>query len=115
VLHLGKNLTYRSNNNNIRFRSGNSNRGSGALHTPTSIHVHPNYNDSQSVSDYDIAVIQVTPAFNIGATAQIISLTSDEPLPGDNATISGWGVTSVSQVTYSEMSKVSNSLTYATD
>lgn len=80
----------------MRFRSGNAKRGAGTIHEALEIELHPDYQDVGGIADNDIAVVRVSPAFDFSETTQSINITDKEPVAGDNATVSGWGLTSVS-------------------
>lgn len=80
----------------LRFRSGNSKRGAGTIHQTEAINLHPDYQEVGGIAVNDIAVVRISPAFDFSETTQSINITDKEPAAGDNATISGWGVTSVS-------------------
>ncbi|XP_022904846.1 trypsin delta-like [Onthophagus taurus] len=80
----------------LTIRSGSSLHASGGtIHSISSIIYHSSYNSA--TVDYDIAVIKVSTAFNIGASGvNTVALPSDGSTPsaGTNAIVSGWGTLS---------------------
>jgi len=79
----------------ISVRSGStySNSG-GTLHSATNIIIHENYD----FSEYDVAVVQVSPAFTFNDSVQPITLECDPVPVGTDVVLTGWGgVTAGSQ------------------
>lgn len=78
-------------------RSGSSDRSSGgSVHAVSSIVSHNLY--SSNTLDYDIAVVRVLTAFDIGtSTVDLIRLPAagSEPEEGVSALVSGWGLLTV--------------------
>ncbi|GFG33054.1 hypothetical protein Cfor_00060, partial [Coptotermes formosanus] len=77
----------------ISVRSGStySNSG-GTIHSATKVTVHGSYNSD--TQDYDVAIVQVSPAFTTSSSEQSIALESSTVSVGTNVVVSGWGTTS---------------------
>lgn len=74
----------------INVRSGSTySTSGGTIHTVTNVIVHENI--SYTNWDYDIALVQVSPAFNFSDSVQPIKLECDPVPAGTDVVLTGWG------------------------
>jgi len=85
----------------VRLRAGSTSGFlggiGGQIHKISQALTHPGFN--KSTTDYDVALLQVTPPFTYSNKVGPIALPDPgkEMRPGQIGTVSGWGMKSVSQ------------------
>ncbi|PSN49652.1 hypothetical protein C0J52_14793 [Blattella germanica] len=83
--------------NDIKLRAGSSVRGTGGtVHQASQVIAHSKFTFEEM--DCDVAVVKVSAPFVYGVGIAPISLTTTEPSAGEIATVSGWGLTSPTEI-----------------
>lgn len=87
---------FRRTTDEIIVRAGATERETGQIYNVTNIIIHPNFTERQDgIPKNDIALLVIEGSFEFSDFVQPIELAESEPEDDEDATISGWGFTTV--------------------